>query len=224
MMEEKKRLILKYKLIWLGIFAITMGYFEATLVEYLRELYYPEGFAFPLKDVPMRIGIIEIGREAMSLIMILAVSAMVGRLFIDRFAAYCFCFGVWDITYYLFLYLFEGWPPSLATTDILFLIPAPWVGPVWAPVAVSIALIWAAVNIWDDLDKGWILKPTRIEWTLEIISGLIIISSFLVGAPAAINKTSLPNFPWVLWLAGMILGIVIFLRSQRRAHLIENQG
>lgn len=216
------RLSLKYKLIWLGIFAVTMGYFEAALVEYLRELLYPEGFAFPLKDVPVRLGVIEIGREVMSIVMMLAVSAMVGPLFIDRFAGFCYCFGIWDITYYGFLKLFEGWPTSLGTIDILFLIPAPWVGPVWAPIAVSVALIWAAVHIWSDLDKGWILRPSRMEWALEILSGLIIISSFLVAAPEAISKTALPSFLWGIWLTGMVLGIVIFLRCQHRARLIEN--
>ena len=33
------------------------------------------------------------------------------------------------------------WPESLSTWDILFLIPLPWVGPVWAPVLVALSMI-----------------------------------------------------------------------------------
>ncbi len=207
---------LRYKIFWAGLFAVTMGYFEAALVEYLRELYYPEGFDFPLKDIPVRIGVIEIGREAMSLLMMLAVAGLSGRLFIDRFATYCYLFGVWDITYYIFLKIFENWPPSLLTTDILFLIPAPWVGPVWAPVAVSIALIWAAVTIWRLLDSGIVLKPTPLEWTLEIAAGLIIIGSFLLPAPEAIKKEPIPPFAWHVWAVGLVLGLAVFYRGLKR--------
>jgi len=33
------------------------------------------------------------------------------------------------------------WPESLKTLDVLFLIPVPWVGPVWLPVTVSAAMV-----------------------------------------------------------------------------------
>lgn len=201
---------------WAGLFGITMGYFEAALVEYLRELYYPDGFAFPLRDFPIRLLVIEVGREAMSILMLLTVGMLTGRCFMDRFAGFIYIFGVWDLTYYLFLRLFEGWPPSIFTDDILFLIPLPWVGPVWAPCLVSIALIWAAWHLWRRLDQGLQIKPTRLEWIFEIAAGLIIIASFLVGTPAVMNKEMPPSFPWYIWLIGMVLGIVIFIRALRR--------
>ncbi len=211
---------LKYKLVWGGIFAITMGYFEAALVEYLRELYYPAGFQFPLVDIPTSILVIELFREVASIFMILSVSFLLGSSFIDKFAGFAYCFGIWDIAYYLFLEVFEAWPSSLATIDILFLIPPVWVGPVWAPVAVSIALIWAAWMVWRRLDLDLRVRLTGIEWTLEIIAGLMIISSFLSGAPAALKKELLPPFPWWLWTLGMVVGIVIFLRAVRRSGYI----
>ena len=220
---QTTHLSMKYKIVWAGMFAICMGYFEAALVEYLRELYYPEGFSFPLKSLSLRLGIIEIGREAVSIGMLFSVACISSRIRIDRFATFCFCFGVWDISYYLFLKLFENWPHSLATTDILFLIPAPWVGPVWAPVAVSIALIWAAIHIWVRLDNGIIVKPKKYEWFLAVLSGLIIISSFLFSAPAALKQENLPEFPWYITVIGLILGIVIFMRALDRQDKIENR-
>lgn len=210
----------RYKLIWGGLFAITMGYFEAALVEYLRELYYPAGFQFPLADVPSRILVIELFREVASILMLLSVAFLLGSSFIDKFAGFAYCFGVWDITYYIFLEVFEAWPSSLGTMDILFLIPPVWVGPVWAPVGVSIALIWAACSVWRRLDKGKPFRLTLVEWMLEITAGLIIIASFLVGAPAALKKELLPPFPWWLWSLGMLIGIVIFQRALLRSDRI----
>ena len=37
-----------YNLIWLTVFAIAMGFLETTVVVYLREILYPNGFSFPL--------------------------------------------------------------------------------------------------------------------------------------------------------------------------------
>lgn len=219
----KENVSLHRKLIWGGIFAITMGYFEAALVEYLRELYYPEGFSFPLADFPPRLLLIELGREVASVLMLVSVGVLLGSSFIDRFAGFAYCFGLWDISYYLFLKIFENWPPSLATMDVLFLIPSVWIGPVWAPIGVSIALIWASYIIWRRLARGKSLRPTTVEWTLEILSGLIIIISFLWGAPAAIHKETLPYYPWWLWLFGMVLGAGIFLRTLHRSDKIESQ-
>jgi len=184
-------------------------------------LYYPQGFEFPLQDISFRLILIELGREVASIGMLVAVAGLTGTLFIDRFATFSYCFGIWDITYYIFLRLFEGWPSSLLTTDLLFLIPAPWVGPVWAPVGVSIALIWAAVKIWKHLDRGLVLKPTKSEWIIEVAAGLIIIGSFLVSAPAAVKQTTLPSYPWYLWIIGMSLGVVIFRRALHRTEKIE---
>ncbi|MCF7810759.1 hypothetical protein K9N50_07190 [bacterium] len=213
---------LKRKLIWLTIFAITMGYFEAALVEYLRELYYPEGFAFPMREIPLPFLLIEIGREIASIFMLVSVGALAGCCFIDRFAAFMFIFGVWDIVFYAFLRLFENWPPSVFTWDLLFLLPLPWIGPVWAPVLVSIALIWAAVSIWLRLEKGIIVKPTRAEWIGEILAGSIIIASFISGFQVVLKKEIPQTFPWYVWLIGMSLGILIFIAVLRRTDRIES--
>ena len=42
------------RLIWLTIYAVAMAYLESAVVVYLRAIYYPEGFGFPLaKGGPM---------------------------------------------------------------------------------------------------------------------------------------------------------------------------
>ena len=44
-------------------------------------------------------------------------------------------FGLWDICYYVWLWVILRWPASLLDFDVLFLIPLPWIGPVLAPGA-----------------------------------------------------------------------------------------
>ena len=43
------------------LYAVAMGYLEAAVVVYLRALYYPEGFSFPLNPIDAGILRVEIG-------------------------------------------------------------------------------------------------------------------------------------------------------------------
>jgi hypothetical protein len=138
------------------IFAIAMGYLEAAVVVYLRELYYPEGFyiaekvKFPfikfgavneLKLFPKKIIITEIGRESATIIMLAGFAFAAGNTFATILAYFLILFGVWDIFYYVFLKIILNWPETFSTTDIFFLIPVPWIGPVWLPIFLSGVLI-----------------------------------------------------------------------------------
>ncbi len=194
-----------------------MGYFEAAVVEYLRTLYYPDGFRFPLKVIPMNMTIIEIGREFASVLMLISVGWIAGRNSMDRFSGLMYGFGIWDITYYIWLKLFENWPSSFFTDDLLFLIPVPWVGPVWSPIVISVALIWAAVVYWKMLDKGIEINLNRLEWIGESLAGLIIIFSFLWNSETVIEGNLPKNYPWMLWALGMVGGVGFFLRAKKRA-------
>ena len=50
-------------LLWGSLFSISMAYLESAVVVYLRELYYPNGFSFPLQKIIPFIYFTEIGRE-----------------------------------------------------------------------------------------------------------------------------------------------------------------
>jgi hypothetical protein len=127
-----------------GLYAVAMAYVEAAVVVDLNgALGQQLGALFPLRP-ELRSGpliLIEVGREAATLVMLATVGILAGRSAIERLAWSAVAFGTWDIGYYAWLHVFSGWPPDLGTWDVLFLVPVPWTGPVWAPVAVSAALV-----------------------------------------------------------------------------------
>ncbi len=139
--ENGNRHIPVHRIIWLAAFGIAMGLLEAIVVVYLRELYFPGGFRFPVKTIPERMLRTEILREICTIVMLAAVAAASARTLISRFSVFLFTFGVWDVFYYVFLKILLNWPESLLTWDVLFLIPVTWVGPVLAPLICSLTMI-----------------------------------------------------------------------------------
>jgi hypothetical protein len=139
-----------------AIFAAAMGWLEGVVVVYIRGLLgFERGAPTPPPDEVMRHleGIpwlmpTEQGREAATILMLAVVGWLAGRSFRSRSGAFLLAFGVWDVTYYLALYAHLRWPPSLATMDLLFLLPPSplWYQPVWVPVAISCGMI--ALGAW----------------------------------------------------------------------------
>src|SRR4030065_1101828 len=151
---------IKTKVFFLIIFGIAMGFLEAAVVVYLRQIYYPEGFAFPLKAMALGELSIEYLREISTIVMLFSIGIIAGRYFYDRFAYFLFCFGIWDIFYYVWLKILLNWPSSLLTWDILFLIPVVWAGPVLAPIICATTMIIFSGFILYYHDQGY---PVRIN-------------------------------------------------------------
>ena len=55
----------------------------------------------------------------------------------EEVIAFLWTFSVWDIFYDVWLRLTIGWPISFINSDVLFLLPVPWVAQVWFPILVS---------------------------------------------------------------------------------------
>lgn len=177
-MSDKKTLI--YRMFMLtGLFAIAMGFLEAIVVVYLRKLYYPNGFGFPLQTMPANILSVELVREICTMVMLLTISLIAGKNKLQKFAWFIFCFAVWDIFYYVGLKLFLNWPPSLMTWDLLFLIPVAWVGPVLAPLVCSLTMILLAASIILLQEKGYDVRIKISEWGLIIGGAVIIFIAFI---------------------------------------------
>lgn len=221
------------------VFAVAMGFLEAIVVVYIRELYYPEGFSFPLKALPAWLVGVEWIREICTLLMLGAVAWLAGKVFLKRLAAFLFLFGVWDIFYYIALKVFLGWPASLLTWDILFLIPITWVGPVLAPVLNSVLMILMAFILDKLMAEYHLQQLLPREWILLISGagaiflsyiadfGLILIKggflrnlSGLAKDPAFLQilTTWEPSgFRWGIYTAGMLLIVAAILLFSFRA-------
>ncbi len=156
-----------------------MAFLESSVVVYLREILYPEGFRFPLNPISPELAITEILREAATLVMLLAVGIIAGKTPTRRFGWFIYSFGIWDIFYYIFLYLLLGWPESLLTWDILFLIPTTWTGPVIAPVVLSVVMVFLSMTIIGFAQSGINVAIKNREWGLLIAGSLIVILAFI---------------------------------------------
>jgi hypothetical protein len=151
-------------------YAIALSLLEASVVIYLRALYYPDGFRFPLAPMDHYLGMAEVLREIGTMVLLLVPGLLISRDLLDRFAWFCVLFGAWDLLYYAWLKLLIGWPSSLIEWDILFLIPVPWVGPVLAPSIVSVGLIAFGLLLIHVRARVPQFKIARWQWVLLFTS------------------------------------------------------
>lgn len=202
-------------LLWVAFFGIAMAVVEAAIVVYLRKLYYPEGFSFPLKLIDVTTFVIELTREAATVVMLCAVGALAGRRFWERFAYFLVAFGVWDIAYYIWLKVFLGWPSSLLDWDILFLLPLPWIGPVIAPCSIAVIMIAVGLAIVRLVRRGFDFRPTRLSWILVLAATAILLYSFMHDWQATLHFQRPQPYLYGLLVIGDLLYIVAYIHSAR---------
>jgi hypothetical protein len=216
---------MKRTVLGLLLFGISFGYVEAAVVVYLRTIYDPirrqirpdrsARDLFPLitpdqlrLSAPDRAGLlrIEVIREAATMLMLAAVALIVvvdgHRAWLPAFAI---AFGVWDLFFYVFLRLMIGWPESLLTWDILFLLPVPWAAPVLAPVIVSLSIIGTGFAA---LVRVVRLRP--MHWGgVALGCGLILLS--FTWDFRRLSAGGMPQaFPWLLFACGEGIGLGAF--------------
>lgn len=211
------------KLFWAGLFAIAMAYVEAAVVVYLRRIWGIEDLMSDVSSIDVHLGIIEIGRELATLMMLLGVGFIAGNRMQSRLGYALFSFGVWDIFYYVWLKIFLDWPHSLAEWDILFLIPLPWWGPIWAPLLIALTMaIWGIFLI--ILDKRGKIVRIKLKESFGLATGvLILLVTFMKDALLAIpdqlnvvHSIRPSGFLWQLFLAGYSLALFLIINISRR--------
>ena len=208
----------------LWAFALAFGWIEASVVVYLREIYareaagatdYFPGLQVTLVSLPGRLVALEMAREACTILLLGAVAWLAGRRLAARAGASLLAFGIWDMTYYAALKLVLDWPDSPGAWDILFLIPLPWVAPVWAPVTVAALFVAAGSYLFWTAERERRYRPPDIG--MFVVAVLLTIGAFLVESGAAIDRRVPDRFPgWLFW-AGVLLGTAWFVRLERHA-------
>src|SRR5262245_55385942 len=206
------------------VYAVAVAYLDSTIVVYLRRLYYPQGFDFPLVIVDIPTLLIELGREAATIVMLATVGIAAGRTKVGKFAYFLFLFGVWDIWYYIWLKVFVDWPASLFTWDVLFLIPVPWVGPVLAPVTIALTMIGMGLVLLRLEQRGPVLPAGKTVWLAQIVAALIIIVSFTMDVMPRLPNNGIllaqwtpASYRWWMLLGGQTLAIGTFISWAWRA-------
>jgi hypothetical protein len=142
-------------LIFTALFGAAFGFIESASVIYLRAaIGVLPGYHGTLMDVwrqatgaynqqlltqklPESLLTVEVIRETGTMIMLIMVAFIAARRVKERIALFLWTFAVWDIGYYLYLYLTVRWPQKVTTKDVLFLIPQAWYAQVWFPLLVS---------------------------------------------------------------------------------------
>jgi hypothetical protein len=138
-----------------AFFAASFGIVEGTVVVYLRAiLALVAGFGLSVADVarysqgfnpatleqtvlPISFWRVEVCREAATMLMLVTVALLSTADRMGRWATFLWTFAIWDLAYYATLYATVRWPSSITDPDVLFLIPVPWISPVWFPLLVS---------------------------------------------------------------------------------------
>lgn len=230
--------ILTIQLRWVLLFAVSMAFFESAVVVYLREIYYPDGFSFPLRSIDADIALTEILREAFSMLMIVSVAVLAGKSALQRFGYFLVIFAVWDIFYYVFLKLLLGWPESLLTQDVLFLIPLTWTGPVITPVINSLTMLVLGLALARAVTINGNAVVCRYSWLLLVTGSLLVLTAYMQEYtsymttefslsqillhpkdPGVMQRASgfVPeNFPWWLYLTGVALHLTAVFMVIRR--------
>jgi hypothetical protein len=128
------------KLTLLAFFGIAMAHLEGVVVVYLRKslgMLDSDSNKESIGKFPERYLKIEMTREAATIIMLVLIAWLAGGSWIEKGVFFLWTFAFWDLFYYVSLFILIKWPPKFTTIDLLFLIPKPWIAPVWFPIGVS---------------------------------------------------------------------------------------
>lgn len=213
-----------WRWIWVVLFSIAFAWVESSVVVYLREIYFDGSFSFPIvvnwvdgKHVIDHLVRIELGREVATILMLVAVGCTAGKNPLQKFCFFMIAFGVWDVFYYVWLWVMTRWPEGVMTWDLLFFIPLPWVGPVLTPILIAVAMVTAGFLIIYYDEKITFIKFYWYDWVVELGCGVMMIVAFcwdwknILRVPDGVMRSGLPNpFAWWLYLPAYIFSVAYF--------------
>ncbi len=213
------------RVVALVILVVALAYIEAAVVVYLREVLAPARMAhFPdavreplpllsyarLEQAGGEIASllkVEVIREVAALGVLFGVALGFRRRAGEFLGFFLLGFALWDIFYYVFLKMLLGWPASPATWDILFLIPVPWVAPVWAPLMVSAVLLVTGAVVLRRAGRTIKTKKPLGAYLVILVGTAGILASFFLRTSEAFGSVP-QRFDWPWFLAGWLLGVV----------------
>jgi hypothetical protein len=184
-------------LVILVLFGVVVGYVEAATVVYIRIMYEPmhrrvfpdrapddlfPAFSFEqwAREAPAYVQspVMEVVREIGTVLGLALVGLLVAPT-LRRWSATVFLLlGVTGWSFYLSLKALMGWPHSLSDWDVIFLVPLPWVGPVWAALAAYTAMTAAAGWFFWSEAAGRPLRAGPVGWLFLLAGSLVMAVPF----------------------------------------------
>ena len=166
----------------------------------------------------------ELGREAATLLMLAGLAGIVAKNFRTWLGAFILAFGIWDLAFYLWLRVLIGWPASLLTWDLLFLLPVPWAAPVLAPAIVATTMsIFGARMLLRPTQR---LRPTnglsKLGNLALAVGSAALLASFTWDWRRWMNGAIPEHFPWAIFALGEALIIAGFLAFFQPAVITGN--
>jgi hypothetical protein len=104
---------------------------------------------------------------------------------------------------------------------VLFLIPVPWIGPVLAPVLVSVALVAGSILMWSLKERGVRLGFSRAVWAAAVTGGLLVLVSFTLDFASILREMTPTRFHWEVFVLGFGLAVAALARGVSR---LEREG
>jgi hypothetical protein len=204
------------------VFGIAFAYIESTVVVYLRTIFYPDGFTFPLQmfDITAlgkRLTLTEIGREVATLVLIVTAAWLFGRNRQERGAYVLVIFAIWDLFYYVWLKVLLDWPASIMDWDVLFLIPYVWASAVLCPVLVALVMFAFGVTILWRSACGRPLSIKAGDWLGWTAASVVLIVAFCLGGRRITETDYSTAFSWPLFAVGLGMGLAVCIRALTRS-------
>jgi hypothetical protein len=208
-----------------ALYAVAMAWVESAVVYYLRT-HIDRIDPYQANPLPAGTGFeeAELIRELATMVMLLSVGWLAGKNGRSRIGYSLFAFGIWDIFYYVFLRVMTGWPKSLADWDVLFLIPLPWWGPVWAPASIAALMIcWGTLVTQFERTAGrggsnW--KPLALGGLGALLAMFVFMADAIRTADQGVNalRSLLPVwFNWPLFSVALALMAAPVIQAAREA-------
>ncbi len=210
---------MREKIAFLAAFAAAMAFVEAAVVVYLRDLL-GGGPLFPMKDLSPKLLTVEIGREAATIVMLLCVASVSFRGGARRMGAFLLVFALWDVFYYLWLRVTIGWPAGIGDWDILFLIPLPWVGPVWSVLLICAGMLAFSIAFLR-VPEDAVFSPGLSGWGAGIAGSSAVAATYILEwKKIGFGKGIPSDFSILPFLAGIVLlGLSGWITLRRAASL-----
>jgi hypothetical protein len=169
-----------------------------------------------MKEIPATLLVVEISRETATIAMLVLVAVVSVRGGLRRMGAFLLTFAVWDIFYYVWLYATIRWPATPADWDVLFLIPLPWVGPVWSVLLISAGMIAFSARFLGAPEDAR-FSPGPWGWASGVAGAGAIVATYILEWKKIGYGTGIPTefslLPYFLGIALLLVSGTITFRN-----------